>query len=105
MATKNKTTYTNVNVTDFIHAFVENDQKKSDSFKLVELMREWSGFEREMYGPTLSVWGITTINMLVVMKVTRQLLVFHLVKRRFLYMFIRLMMKMRNFSPNWEHTR
>ena len=57
MATKNKTTYTNVNVTDFIQAFVENDQKKEDSFRLVELMWEWSGFEPEMYGPTIIGFG------------------------------------------------
>jgi hypothetical protein len=54
---KNKTTYTDVNVTDFINAYVDTDQKKADSFRLVELMREWSGFEPTMWGPTIIGFG------------------------------------------------
>jgi hypothetical protein len=54
---KNKTTYTEVNVTDFINSYVDNDQKKADSFRLVELMREWSGFEPTMWGPTIIGFG------------------------------------------------
>jgi len=57
MATKNKTTETAVNVTDFIHAFVDNEQKKQDSFRLIELMREWSGCEPKMWGPTIIGFG------------------------------------------------
>ena len=54
---KNKTTETPVSVTDFIHSFVDNDQKKSDSFRLIELMQEWSGFEPKMWGPTIIGFG------------------------------------------------
>ncbi len=54
---KNKTTYTAVNVPDFINAYVEDVQKKADSFRLVELMREWSGFEPTMWGPTIIGFG------------------------------------------------
>lgn len=54
---KNKTMETVVNVTDFINAYVENDQKKTDSFQLIELMREWSGFEPKMWGPTIIGFG------------------------------------------------
>ena len=57
MATKNKTAETNVNVTDFINAFVDKEQKKLDSFRLIELMREWSGFEPKMWGPTIIGFG------------------------------------------------
>ena len=57
MATKNKTIYTDASVIDFINSYVENDQKKQDSFKLVELMREWSGFEPGMYGATIIGFG------------------------------------------------
>lgn len=57
MATKNKTTETEINVVDFINAFVDNEQKKRDSFRLVELMREWSGFEPKMWGPTIIGFG------------------------------------------------
>ena len=57
MAKKNKTNETNVNVTDFINSYVDNEQKKADSFRLVELMREWSGFEPKMWGPTIIGFG------------------------------------------------
>jgi hypothetical protein len=54
---KTKTTYTEVNVIDFINSYVDNDQKKADSFHLIELMREWSGFEPKMWGPTIIGFG------------------------------------------------
>jgi len=57
MATKNKTTETEVNVIDFINSYVENDQKKSDSFQLVEYMSAWSGFKPKMWGPTIIGFG------------------------------------------------
>lgn len=57
MATKNKTTETEVSVTDFIHSYVDNEQKKADSFRLIELMQEWSGFEPKMWGPTIIGFG------------------------------------------------
>ena len=54
---KNKTTETKVKVSEFIESFVENDQKKADSYKLIELMTEWSGFEPKMWGPTIIGFG------------------------------------------------
>ena len=57
MATKNKTTETEVSVIDFINSYVENDQKKSDSFQLVDYMTEWSGFKPKMWGPTIIGFG------------------------------------------------
>lgn len=57
MATKNKTAETQVSVTDFIHSFVDKEEKKQDSFRLIELMREWSGFEPKMWGPTIIGFG------------------------------------------------
>jgi len=57
MPAKNKTSYTNVNVFDFINSFVDNDQKKKDSLRLIELMTEWSGFEPKMWGPTIIGFG------------------------------------------------
>ncbi|UPQ78005.1 DUF1801 domain-containing protein [Flavobacterium azooxidireducens] len=54
---KNKTAETEVKVTDFIHSFVDNDQKKEDSFRLIELMQEWSGFEAKMWGPSIIGFG------------------------------------------------
>lgn len=57
MATKNKTAETEVNVIDFINSFVDKEQKKQDSFRLIELMQEWSGFEPKMWGPTIIGFG------------------------------------------------
>lgn len=57
MATKNKTTETEVRVIDFINSFVDNEQKKQDSFALIELMKRWSGFDPKMWGPTIVGFG------------------------------------------------
>jgi hypothetical protein len=50
---KTKTTYTGENVTDFINSYVDKEQKKADSFRLIELMQEWSSAEAKMWGPTI----------------------------------------------------
>ena len=57
MAAKTKTAETTVSVTDFINSFVEKEEKKQDSFRLIELMRKWSGFEPKMWGPTIIGFG------------------------------------------------
>lgn len=57
MAVKNKTTETEVNVVAFINSYVDNEQKKKDSFQLIELMKKWSGFEPKMWGPTIIGFG------------------------------------------------
>ena len=57
MATKNKTTETKVSVSDFIASFVDSEQKKTDSFKLMELMQEWSGYDAKLWGPTIIGFG------------------------------------------------
>jgi len=54
---KNKTNETLVNVVDFIHSYVEEAQKKEDSFKLIELMTDWSGFEPKMWGTSINGFG------------------------------------------------
>lgn len=54
---KNKTTETQVKVADFINSYVDNEQKKADSFRLIELMQDWSGFEPKMWGPTIIGFG------------------------------------------------
>lgn len=57
MKTKNKTAETEVNVMEFINSYVDNEQKKEDCFRLLELMRAWSGFEPKMWGPTIIGFG------------------------------------------------
>ena len=54
---RTKTTYTGIDVMNFINSYVDNEQKKKDSFRLIELMREWSGFEPKMWGPTIIGFG------------------------------------------------
>ncbi len=53
---KNKTTPTSSSVTDFINA-VDDEQKRKDSFDLVELMRSISGNEPKMWGPSIIGFG------------------------------------------------
>lgn len=57
MMAKTKTTYTGKDVIDFVNSYVDNEQKKVDSFRLIELMQEWSGFEPKMWGPTIIGFG------------------------------------------------
>ncbi len=57
MPTKNKTTATEADVIDFVNTFADSEQKKQDSFRLIELMSEWSGFAPKMWGPTIIGFG------------------------------------------------
>ena len=57
MAKSNKINQTTLSVADFINHFVENDQKKADSFELIKLMKEWSGFEPKMWGSSIIGFG------------------------------------------------
>lgn len=54
---KNKTTETEVSVTDFIHAFADSEQKIKDSFELIALMSRVSGYEPKMWGPSIVGFG------------------------------------------------
>lgn len=54
---KNKTNETTLNVTEFINSYVVDEQKKADSFELIKLMQQWSGFEAKMWGPTIVGFG------------------------------------------------
>lgn len=54
---KTKTTYTGQDVTDFVNSYADNEEKKEDSFRLIELMEEWSGSEPKMWGPSIIGFG------------------------------------------------
>lgn len=54
---KNKTSYTGKDVTEFVHEFVQQEWKRDDSFRLIELLREWSGEEPKMWGPSIIGFG------------------------------------------------
>jgi hypothetical protein len=53
---KNKTTETNCSVPDFVNK-VENEVKRNDSFKLIEIFKSITGFEPKMWGPTIIGFG------------------------------------------------
>lgn len=54
---KTKTTTTGADVTEFINNYADTEQKRADSFELIRLMREWSGFDPQMWGPTIIGFG------------------------------------------------
>ncbi|WP_299397610.1 DUF1801 domain-containing protein [uncultured Gelidibacter sp.] len=54
---KNKTEYTSESVVEFIEAFANTEQKKKDSFELIRLMTDLSGFEPKMWGPSIIGFG------------------------------------------------
>lgn len=54
---KNKTQTTDADVFEFIETFAATDQKKADSLALIELMRNVSGLEPKMYGPSIVGFG------------------------------------------------
>ncbi|SUX46541.1 DUF1801 domain-containing protein [Chryseobacterium indoltheticum] len=52
-----KTTHTGVNIADFINSYVDNEQKKTDSFRLIELMQKWTDSKPKMWGPSIIGFG------------------------------------------------
>lgn len=54
---KTKTTYTEIDVKDFLDSYVDNEQKKTDSLQLIELMQKWSDAEPKMWGPSIIGFG------------------------------------------------
>ncbi|MFT3794069.1 DUF1801 domain-containing protein [Flavobacterium sp.] len=53
---KNKTNETDANVTEFVNK-VENEVKRNDSFKLIEILQSLTGFAPKMWGPTIIGFG------------------------------------------------
>lgn len=54
---KTKTTYTEIDIKDFLDSYIDNEQKKTDSLQLIELMKEWSDSEPKMWGPSIIGFG------------------------------------------------
>lgn len=52
-----KTKQTSADVAEFINAFADTDQKRKDSFELLNLMRDFTGFEPRMWGPSIIGFG------------------------------------------------
>jgi hypothetical protein len=52
-----KTKQTDADVFEFIDSFANTEQKKLDSYELVKLMQEVTGFEPRMWGPSIIGFG------------------------------------------------
>ena len=55
--TKNKTLETTASVEDFINSAADTDQQRKDSFELLKLMQEFTGFEPKMWGSSIIGFG------------------------------------------------
>jgi len=54
---KTKTTETAADVQAFIETYADSEQKKKDSYRLIELMSEWSGFGPKIWGTSIIGFG------------------------------------------------
>jgi hypothetical protein len=52
-----KTKQTDADVSEFIKTFADTEQKRNDSFELVKLMKDITGFEPKMWGPSMIGFG------------------------------------------------
>lgn len=52
-----KTKQTNADVIDFINTFADTEQKRKDSFALLKLMQDITGFEPRMWGESMIGFG------------------------------------------------
>jgi hypothetical protein len=52
-----KTKQTDANVNDFIEKFAESEQKRKDSYALLKLMNDTTGYEPKMWGPSIIGFG------------------------------------------------
>lgn len=52
-----KTKQTSADVKEFINSFTESEQKRKDSFELLKLMQDFTGFEPNMWGPSIIGFG------------------------------------------------
>jgi len=52
-----KTKKTDASVSDFINAFADSEQKRKDSFELLKLMQDFTGFDPKMWGASMIGFG------------------------------------------------
>jgi hypothetical protein len=52
-----KTKQTNEDVYKFINTFADTEQKRTDSFELLKLMQDFTGYEPKMWGPSIIGFG------------------------------------------------
>ena len=52
-----KTKQNDANVNEFINAFADTEQKRKDSFELLKLMQNFTGYEPKMWGSSMIGFG------------------------------------------------
>ena len=52
-----KTKQHSADVSEFINTFADTEQKRKDSFELLKLMQDFTGFEPKMWGPSIIGFG------------------------------------------------
>ena len=52
-----KTTVTTASVEEFITSFADTEQKRKDSFELLHIMQDYTGYEAMMWGPSIIGFG------------------------------------------------
>jgi hypothetical protein len=52
-----KTTQNDADVIECVNSFADTEQKRKDSFELIKLMRDFTGFEPKMWGPSIIGFG------------------------------------------------
>jgi hypothetical protein len=52
-----KTKQTNADVHEFINMSADTEQKRKDSFELLKLMQDFTGYEPKMWGPSIIGFG------------------------------------------------
>ncbi len=52
-----KTKQNDADVIEFINTFAESEQRRKDSFELLKIMQEFTGYEPKMWGPTMIGFG------------------------------------------------
>ena len=52
-----KTKQNNADVNEFINSFADTEQKRKDSFELLKLMQDTTGFEPKMWGTSIIGFG------------------------------------------------
>lgn len=52
-----KTKQTDADVTEFINTFADTEQKRKDSFELLKLIQDFTGYEPKMWGASIIGFG------------------------------------------------
>lgn len=52
-----KTKQTDADVREFIHTYADTEQKREDSFELLKIMQEFTGYEPKMWGESIIGFG------------------------------------------------